>query len=386
MSFTVSSSPSLSAAPAPGSRRGGSGTDAYNNMAAHSSSHPPPPGYNTATSSSHHSFSHNVGGCVPHPAQRVSPPLQTPPLSAGASSLATSSGGGSANVSATGGPAPAYISPALLPQAAASRGAPPPFSLHSNTTTTTTSAREAVAHNGDGAYSSLGYSTAASMMEHHAAGARPPRGTDPTKYKTTMCRNWEQNGSCSFRGCAFAHGMDDLRPPARGGSSSGISPILESATTPRGGPSSHTAGGASSVTSTLTLPPAVGCTSRYEALVEHLNFEMSRQREQMFALQDANRVLEGKIRRERELGHEANDRIAALTNAVAHLEAEIARVDGNIAASKQSKRMTPASVAGQPPAHRHSDAQPPGGGREGQTAADDERVKDILASLNLGGA
>ena len=41
------------------------------------------------------------------------------------------------------------------------------------------------------------------------------RGTDPTKFKTTICRNWEQTGTCTFRGCTFAHGVDDLRAPHR---------------------------------------------------------------------------------------------------------------------------------------------------------------------------
>ncbi|KNH07942.1 zinc finger-domain protein [Perkinsela sp. CCAP 1560/4] len=37
-------------------------------------------------------------------------------------------------------------------------------------------------------------------------------GTDLTKYKTAICRNWETTGTCSFRGCTFAHGREELRP------------------------------------------------------------------------------------------------------------------------------------------------------------------------------
>ena len=37
-------------------------------------------------------------------------------------------------------------------------------------------------------------------------------GTDPTKYKTAICRNWETTGTCNFRGCTFAHGREELRP------------------------------------------------------------------------------------------------------------------------------------------------------------------------------
>mmetsp|Transcript_34141 Transcript_34141/g.53384 ORF Transcript_34141/g.53384 Transcript_34141/m.53384 type:complete len:262 (-) Transcript_34141:239-1024(-) len=37
-------------------------------------------------------------------------------------------------------------------------------------------------------------------------------GTDPAKYKTSICRNWETTGVCTFRGCTFAHGKEELRP------------------------------------------------------------------------------------------------------------------------------------------------------------------------------
>ena len=38
-------------------------------------------------------------------------------------------------------------------------------------------------------------------------------GTDPAKYKTAICRNWEIDGVCNFRGCTFAHGKEELRLP-----------------------------------------------------------------------------------------------------------------------------------------------------------------------------
>eukprot|EP00796_Vickermania_ingenoplastis_P005498 gene5498-3969_t len=37
------------------------------------------------------------------------------------------------------------------------------------------------------------------------------QGTDPAKYKTTICRNWSSRGTCTFRGCTFAHGIEELR-------------------------------------------------------------------------------------------------------------------------------------------------------------------------------
>ena len=38
-------------------------------------------------------------------------------------------------------------------------------------------------------------------------------GTDPSKYKTAICRNWEIDGICHFKGCTFAHGKEELRIP-----------------------------------------------------------------------------------------------------------------------------------------------------------------------------
>mmetsp|Transcript_18242 Transcript_18242/g.32699 ORF Transcript_18242/g.32699 Transcript_18242/m.32699 type:complete len:152 (-) Transcript_18242:2085-2540(-) len=35
---------------------------------------------------------------------------------------------------------------------------------------------------------------------------------DTTKYKTEMCRNWIENGTCNYgRKCNFAHGKEDLQ-------------------------------------------------------------------------------------------------------------------------------------------------------------------------------
>ncbi|TPP43174.1 Zinc finger C-x8-C-x5-C-x3-H type (and similar) family protein [Leishmania donovani] len=80
-------------------------------------------------------------------------------------------------------PSPAmhpYVSPSLLPQSHGQQ-APPSFSL------------------GDEQY----------------VGVPKRVGVDPTKYKTTICRNWEQTGTCTFRGCTFAHGVEELRAPFR---------------------------------------------------------------------------------------------------------------------------------------------------------------------------
>ena len=59
---------------------------------------------------------------------------------------------------------------------------------------------------------SLGDSAIASMP---AGSDKNGRRVDPTKFKTDLCRNWEQTGSCSFKGCTFAHGQEELRPVQR---------------------------------------------------------------------------------------------------------------------------------------------------------------------------
>ena len=51
------------------------------------------------------------------------------------------------------------------------------------------------------------------------------RRIDPTKFKTDLCRNYEQTGQCTFKGCTFAHGADELRQPPKGGLHSGTSQL-----------------------------------------------------------------------------------------------------------------------------------------------------------------
>lgn len=65
--------------------------------------------------------------------------------------------------------------------------------------------------------------------------------TDPSKYKTTICRNWSSRGACTFRGCTFAHGIDDLRLPIR--SNAAVLQLGNSPHHPHSGSGSGSAGG-----------------------------------------------------------------------------------------------------------------------------------------------
>jgi hypothetical protein len=64
------------------------------------------------------------------------------------------------------------------------------------------------------------------------AAAKQRRGTDPARYKTTICRNWESTGSCTFKGCTFAHGNDELRPLSTKSPSPTVTPAAHASTSP----------------------------------------------------------------------------------------------------------------------------------------------------------
>lgn len=50
-------------------------------------------------------------------------------------------------------------------------------------------------------------------------GSKPPRHANPKTnelYKTELCKNHEETGTCKYgRACQFAHGRDELRPILR---------------------------------------------------------------------------------------------------------------------------------------------------------------------------
>ncbi|KAG5498860.1 hypothetical protein JKF63_03149 [Porcisia hertigi] len=153
-------------------------------------------------------------------------------------------------------PSPAmhpYVSPSLLPQSHGQQ-APPSFSL------------------GDEQY----------------VGVPKRVGIDPTKYKTTICRNWEQTGTCTFRGCTFAHGAEELRAPVR---PDGHTPVLRPQhISPSNTPSLRA--------SQPTLPPPPSGHYTLEQLLDMLYKEVLHQRELVTVHIEANTTLEAMLRRE----------------------------------------------------------------------------------------
>ncbi|KAK7195397.1 Zinc finger CCCH domain-containing protein [Novymonas esmeraldas] len=157
-----------------------------------------------------------------------------------------------------------YVSPSLLPQTH-SQQAPPSFSL------------------GDEQY----------------VGVPKRVGVDPTKYKTTICRNWEQTGTCSFRGCTFAHGVEELRAPVR---PDGHTPVLR--------PQHMSPGNTPPLRASQPLPPPPPPSSGHytlEQLLDMLYKEVVHQRELVTVHVEANTTLEGMLRRE-QAQHDASRR------------------------------------------------------------------------------
>lgn len=158
-------------------------------------------------------------------------------------------------------PSPAmhpYVSPSLMPQTHGQQ-APPSFSL------------------GDEQY----------------VGVPKRVGVDPTKYKTTICRNWEQTGTCSFRGCTFAHGVEELRAPVR---PDGHTPVLR--------PQHISPGNTPPLRATQPQPPPAGHYS-LEQLLDMLYREVHHQRELVTVHVEANTTLETMLRREQAQHEEA---------------------------------------------------------------------------------
>nr|CCC91182.1 putative zinc finger-domain protein [Trypanosoma congolense IL3000] len=112
-------------------------------------------------------------------------------------------------------------------------------------------------------------------------------GTDPTRYKTTICRNWEM-GTCTFKGCAFAHGEEELRLPARAGSYK--SPLMGGGHRPSPGktPPLYPA--------RASTPPAG--TYQIEQLLKMLYVEVTQERKLVAVHTEANRSLEALLKNE----------------------------------------------------------------------------------------
>lgn len=182
-----------------------------------------------------------------------------------------------------------HVSPSLshrggggIGSANTSHSNPPPFSLGE-------------AHNGNSSAPSSGATTGEIAIPLPASKRM---GTDPSKYKTTICRNWEQTGSCSFRGCTFAHGADELRQPARTGNSPPLGPLQVQ----------------QSPSSTPPMYPQqpVANASRIEQIMEMLMTEVQRERELVNAHMDARKSSDTQLRREQHTVAELQSAVEAL--------------------------------------------------------------------------
>jgi hypothetical protein len=183
-----------------------------------------------------------------------------------------------------------HVSPSLSHRgggsANTSHSNPPPFSLGE-------------AHNGNSAPPS----GAAEIAIPLPASKR--MGTDPSKYKTTICRNWEQTGACSFRGCTFAHGADELRQAARTGTSPPLGPLQ----------------GQQSPSSTPPMYPQQPAmnTSRIEQIMEMLMTEVQRERELVSAHMEARKSSDAQLRREQHTVADLQSAVEASQSQVAEL-------------------------------------------------------------------
>ncbi|CBH11998.1 zinc finger-domain protein, putative [Trypanosoma brucei gambiense DAL972] len=231
-----------------------------------------------------------------------------------------------------------YTSPQMLPQSSL-RPTAPPFTL--------------------------------SGTEDQPATGAPIRkgGTDPTRYKTTICRNWEM-GSCSFKGCTFAHGEEELRMPPRVEryKSSGFDTRRSlTAETPPLYP--------------LNPLPHSG-VGRIEHLLNMLYSEVLRERNRFVAHEEANQALEALLKKEQMQREETEVQLEAARWKLEQLRTTVheASVEINtlLASSPANEglRDRVAMVTQKIASVFSSEDTAVGGGRE-----DEERVMKLLSSL-----
>ena len=166
-------------------------------------------------------------------------------------------------------------------------GMPPPFSLSSA--------------GGGGAPGTPG-SSVAHLPDDALFQNQKRIGTDPSKFKTTICRNWEQTGICSFRGCTFAHGVDDLRPPMRVSTQS-LQPLGTPTTGKKSPSTSPTLQASAAHNGGHTAP------TRLDKLIEMLSLEVSKDKDLVLVHQEAYRTLEAMLRREHTLYDDAHNKL-----------------------------------------------------------------------------
>jgi hypothetical protein len=126
-------------------------------------------------------------------------------------------------------------------------------------------------------------------------------GLPPSRYKTELCRNYLATLSCQYNGCAFAHGVDDLRACNAPGSSYGAPPPTST------GP-----------------PPMSAYHSTIEALLDQLRTSAHGELESLQASREANERLEATLRREQTGRRDDAVAIEAWERHIAALKQELA--------------------------------------------------------------
>lgn len=105
---------------------------------------------------------------------------------------------------------------------------------------------------------------------------------------------------CSFRGCTFAHGVDDLRPPMR--TQNGTLPIpADKGISPTLGPVKVSPNTSPSINASAVHNSGHTVITKLDTLLEQLVVEVNKDKDLSLVHQEASRTLEAMIRREQAL-------------------------------------------------------------------------------------
>ena len=139
------------------------------------------------------------------------------------------------------------------------------------------------------------------------------------KFKTEMCRNWELMGQCTYRGCTYAHGPDDLRqaPMAYDGYGRGIpnppaggqqgrypnqqAPMYQGGDSNQGSTHTTPVGGARQSTLSRSAPQPISAsapTVASEQIIDMILVEVRHERDDLLQQVNASKQLEADLRRE----------------------------------------------------------------------------------------
>ncbi|KAH9579734.1 hypothetical protein LSM04_000479 [Trypanosoma melophagium] len=245
-----------------------------------------------------------------------------------------------------------YMSPQMLPQSTTRYGMPP-FSLPGSD--------EVYNNNNNSGNNNVGTSSSNLTMK------KP--GTDPTRYKTTMCRNWE-TGSCTFRGCTFAHGVEELRAPTRIDHYRSSNMEHRQTSTETTSPQYFTG-----TLGTPNLP-------RIEQLLKMLYAEVRRERDLVAVHVEANRTLESLLKKEQVLHEQAKvqlesakQKLKELTRVVLQTSEEL-NTFLNSCSISETQRSRIALLA-----NKLTEVIPQRDGTNDKAEGEENRIKELLKAL-----